>query len=153
VTRWAALALLVGGCSQGEGPAERKPEAAASPSPAATLKATGASLRGEVSGLSGDTSGLTTRVTDFGTVVELPTDTLFAFDKADLSPDAEANLAKAAELIRQAPSGPIAITGHTDAKGDDAYNQTLSERRAGGRRLDEGAGRRPSADLHRPGQG
>ncbi len=127
----AALALLVGGCSQSETPtASEEVAATPKPTPSATLAAVGSSLRGEVSGLSGDTSGLATRVTDLGTVVELPTDTLFAFDKADLSPDAEDNLAKAAELIRQAPPGPIAITGHTDAKGDDAYNQTLSERRA-----------------------
>ena len=128
--RWATLALLAAGCSQEQPPAVREPLAAPSPSPAATLAAVGSSLRGQVSGLRGDTSGLQTRVTEFGTVVELPADTLFAFDKAELSPEAQGNLAKAAELIRQAPPGPIAITGHTDAKGEDAYNQRLSEQRA-----------------------
>jgi outer membrane protein OmpA-like peptidoglycan-associated protein len=127
----AALALLVGACSPGETPPARDEVAATpTPTPSATLAAVGSSLRGEVSGLSGETSRLTTRVTDLGTVVELPTDTLFAFDKAELSPEAQGNLAKAAELIRAAPHGPIAITGHTDAKGEDAYNQRLSEQRA-----------------------
>ena len=63
-------------------------------------------------------------------MVELPADTLFAFDVADLSPGAQANLAKAAELVRGAPPGAVAVTGYTDAKGDAAYNQRLSERRA-----------------------
>ena len=29
------------------------------------------------------------------------------------------------------PGAQISIAGHTDVRGDDAYNQTLSERRAG----------------------
>lgn len=87
-------------------------------------------LTAAVSDLRADTSGLNVRETAFGTVVELPADTLFEFDKADLSPDAATNLAKVAELIRSAPAGPIKIVGHTDAKGDDAYNQRLSEQRA-----------------------
>lgn len=133
--RVAAAALLVGACSQQ--PAEQPvPSPTPSAAPAAARATTsrmggvGSELRGQVSGLHGDTSGLQTRVTDFGTVVELPSDTLFAFDKAELSPEAQGNLAEAAELIRGAPPGPVAITGHTDAKGDDAYNQRLSERRA-----------------------
>lgn len=87
-------------------------------------------LTGRVSGLTGDTSGLNVRQSDLGTVVELPSDTLFAFDSAELGPQAEASLAKAADLIRAAPAGDIAIIGHTDAKGDDAYNRRLSQQRA-----------------------
>lgn len=125
--------LLLGACSK---QASDQPVTAATPHVSgerATVSGTGAigsELRGQVSALHGDTSGLTTRTTAFGTVVELPTDTLFAFDKAELSPQAEANLQQVAELIRRAPPGPIAVTGHTDSKGDDAYNQALSERRA-----------------------
>lgn len=134
MSRWAALALIVAGCSQGETSAPPTPKAttasraAAAPTPVAAP--VGSSLRGQVSALRGEVSGLQTRVTRFGTIVEMPTDTLFAFDKAELSPEASANLEKAAALIRQAPPGPIAITGYTDGKGDKAYNQRLSERRA-----------------------
>jgi outer membrane protein OmpA-like peptidoglycan-associated protein len=62
--------------------------------------------------------------------VELPADVLFDFDKADIRPDAAAALAKLAVIIRANPKGRTRIEGHTDSKGDDAYNQKLSERRA-----------------------
>lgn len=57
-------------------------------------------------------------------------DTLFAFDKATLSPDAEAALKLVGAKIQTYGSHPIFINGHTDAKGDDEYNQQLSLRRA-----------------------
>jgi outer membrane protein OmpA-like peptidoglycan-associated protein len=62
--------------------------------------------------------------------VDLPADVLFDFDKADVRPDAAEALGRLATVIRGYPSGRVAIEGHTDAKGDDAYNQRLSERRA-----------------------
>jgi photosystem I P700 chlorophyll a apoprotein A2 len=62
--------------------------------------------------------------------VDLPADVLFDFDKADIRPDAAAALAKLATIIRAQPNGHTRIEGHTDSKGDDAYNQKLSERRA-----------------------
>jgi outer membrane protein OmpA-like peptidoglycan-associated protein len=56
---------------------------------------------------------------------------LFDFDKADLLPKADETLQKAADFIRdRAKGGAVRIEGHTDAKGNDAYNQKLSERRA-----------------------
>jgi outer membrane protein OmpA-like peptidoglycan-associated protein len=64
------------------------------------------------------------------TVVALASDTLFAFDKAELAPEAVPNLRRTHELIRRSGAGEITVTGHTDAKGDDAYNQELSRRRA-----------------------
>ena len=87
-------------------------------------------LTGRVSALNADVSGLNTRIGDLGLVIDLPADALFAFDKATLTPAAEAELRKAAELIRRSPPGPIRVVGHTDSKGDDAYNQRLSEARA-----------------------
>lgn len=62
--------------------------------------------------------------------VDLPADVLFDFDKADIRSDAAAALGQLATLIRGYPSGRVEIEGHTDSKGDDAYNQRLSERRA-----------------------
>jgi len=62
--------------------------------------------------------------------VELPADVLFDFDKADVRPDAAQALGRLATVIRGYPTGKVAIEGHTDAKGNDAYNQKLSERRA-----------------------
>lgn len=63
--------------------------------------------------------------------VEMAADVLFDFDKADLLPKADETLQKAADFIREkAKGGVVRIEGHTDAKGNDAYNQKLSERRA-----------------------
>jgi outer membrane protein OmpA-like peptidoglycan-associated protein len=90
----------------------------------------GSTLRAQVSDLSGDVSGLNTRVSDMGLVIDLPADTLFDFDKATLTPAAEAELRKVAEIIRTSPPGDVRVIGHTDAKGDDAYNLNLSKARA-----------------------
>jgi outer membrane protein OmpA-like peptidoglycan-associated protein len=68
--------------------------------------------------------------TDLEIHVELPADVLFDFDKADIRPDAARALGQVATIIRAYPNGSAALEGHTDAKGDDAYNQRLSERRA-----------------------
>jgi len=68
--------------------------------------------------------------TDLEVHVELPADVLFDFDKADIRADAATALAKVATIIRAYPNGTAALEGHTDSKGDDAYNQRLSERRA-----------------------
>lgn len=63
--------------------------------------------------------------------VEMAADVLFDFDKADLLPKADETLQKAADFIRErAKGGAVRIEGHTDAKGNDVYNQKLSERRA-----------------------
>src|SRR3546814_18204548 len=87
-------------------------------------------MSAKVSSLTGTVSGLNTRVTDMGTIIDLPADALFEYDKAVLTQAAEVELRKAAEMIRRSPPGAIRVIGHTDSKGDDAYNQTLSEARA-----------------------
>ncbi len=62
--------------------------------------------------------------------IELAADVLFDFDKADLLPRAAVTLEQAAAFIKEKKAGAVRIEGYTDAKGDDAYNQKLSERRA-----------------------
>ena len=62
--------------------------------------------------------------------LELSADVLFNFDSAAIKADAAASLGTAAEMIREEAVGDIRIDGHTDAKGADDYNQTLSEQRA-----------------------
>ena len=57
-------------------------------------------------------------------------DALFEFDKATLTPDAEETLNALVPLLAKAGKHPASIEGHTDAKGSDSYNQTLSEKRA-----------------------
>jgi outer membrane protein OmpA-like peptidoglycan-associated protein len=57
-------------------------------------------------------------------------DTLFDFDKHELTPAAMVTLEKLGPTIKQAATWGVRIEGHTDGKGTDAYNQPLSERRA-----------------------
>ena len=65
------------------------------------------------------------------TTVTVQADVLFAFDKADLTAAARAELAEvAAELRNRRASGSVTVGGHADSRGDDRYNQVLSERRA-----------------------
>ncbi len=75
-------------------------------------------------------SELNARRSDGVIVIDLPADVLFDFDKATIRPDAEPALARAAELLKSYPRAQVSIGGHTDAKGDDAYNEGLSLRRA-----------------------
>ena len=63
--------------------------------------------------------------------VTLASDVTFASDSADLAPGAEAQLQTVAGQLGQHPDGgTLTIVGHTDDIQDDAYNQTLSEKRA-----------------------
>lgn len=68
--------------------------------------------------------------TERGTVVALPGDVTFDFDEATIRDDAQPTLNQLAQLIQARGEGSITIEGHTDSRGDDAYNQRLSERRA-----------------------
>lgn len=70
------------------------------------------------------------RETGLEVVVELPADVLFDFDKAEIRADAAGALGQLATVLRGFPNGTARLEGHTDAKGDAAYNQRLSERRA-----------------------
>ncbi|WP_454934228.1 OmpA family protein [Actinomyces oris] len=63
--------------------------------------------------------------------VTLASDVTFASDSADLASGAEAQLNTVAGQLAQYPDGgTLSIVGHTDDVQDDAYNQTLSEKRA-----------------------
>lgn len=95
-----------------------------------SLSAQGNSLSSQGSNLSAQGSGLSATETGFNIEINLSSDVLFDFDKAELKPEADADLQKAADIIRQKGQGVILITGHTDSKGSDAYNQRLSLARA-----------------------
>ncbi len=55
---------------------------------------------------------------------------LFDVDKADLRPEAQAELTELARILNKYSDTNILIEGHTDSTGSEDYNQTLSERRA-----------------------
>lgn len=54
----------------------------------------------------------------------------FATDKAELTPEAQATLQRAAEYMKQNPSAHMRIEGFTDSRGTESLNMPLSDRRA-----------------------
>jgi outer membrane protein OmpA-like peptidoglycan-associated protein len=94
--------------------------------------ATIAQAKGLVEGLVSHVDSAAQRVTDQGNQVRiaLNTDVLFAFDKAELTPAARAELGRVADRVGAQAKGTVQITGHTDDVGSDGYNLDLSRRRA-----------------------
>ncbi len=94
-------------------------------------------IRGIASGVAGKAEPLQAALRDLGAQVTeqeiriaLAADVLFDFDKASLRPEAKPALDRVAEVLKAYPRASARIEGHTDGKGDAAYNQKLSERRA-----------------------
>jgi len=54
----------------------------------------------------------------------------FDFGKSEIRRDAQIELMKIAEVMKQYPELKLAIRSHTDSRGNDAYNMQLSDRRA-----------------------
>lgn len=81
-----------------------------------------------VQGLLADLKGT---VDEQGLKLVVPGGVLFALNSEDVQESAHGTLAKVAELIDMYKDRKVRIIGHTDALGDAAYNEELSERRAG----------------------
>ena len=72
-----------------------------------------------------------THTGDKDVTVTLASDVTFASNSADLTPAADTQLQTVATQLKQHPDGgTLTIVGHTDDIQDDAYNQTLSDKRA-----------------------
>ena len=54
----------------------------------------------------------------------------FAFDRADISPEAQQILQRQADWLRRYPNVTVTIEGHCDERGTREYNLALGERRA-----------------------
>ncbi|NMZ69976.1 Outer membrane protein OmpA [Pseudomonas peli] len=63
-------------------------------------------------------------------VVRVELDVKFDFDKAQVKPESYGDIKNLADFLTQYPQTTTVVEGHTDSVGSDAYNQTLSERRA-----------------------
>jgi outer membrane protein OmpA-like peptidoglycan-associated protein len=55
---------------------------------------------------------------------------MFDFDSSTLKPGAFSEMDRVAVILNKYPQTTIRVEGHTDSKGSEAYNQTLSEKRA-----------------------
>jgi outer membrane protein OmpA-like peptidoglycan-associated protein len=88
-------------------------------------------LKFAVVDMGGKTQDLQVKETATEIRIDLAADVLFDFDKATIKPEAAAALHNVAEIIKDKGNGnTVRIEGHTDGKGNAAYNQKLSERRA-----------------------
>ncbi len=54
----------------------------------------------------------------------------YEFDRADLTPESTEALDKLVEMMNENPNITIELSAHCDYRGNDAYNQRLSQRRA-----------------------
>jgi outer membrane protein OmpA-like peptidoglycan-associated protein len=90
----------------------------------------GTAVAGKTLDLQGALKDLHAEVTAQQIKVSLAADLLFDFDKADIKPAAEPQLDKVVTVLKGSPGATVSIEGHADGKGAEAYNQTLSEKRA-----------------------
>ena len=63
--------------------------------------------------------------------LNMPGNVTFATDSSDLSPAFFDVLNSVAKVLAEYEKSVVEVAGHTDSTGSDAYNQGLSERRAG----------------------
>jgi outer membrane protein OmpA-like peptidoglycan-associated protein len=65
-----------------------------------------------------------------GTIITLPGNIFFDFNKADVKPALQEQLTEIAKALAAVPDQNLLIEGHTDSDGPSEYNLTLSEQRA-----------------------
>lgn len=94
------------------------------------IKGLGLGVAGKAEAVSAALRDLGAKATETEIRIELSSDVLFDFDRAELRPQAVPHLEKVATILRSYPSSSCAIEGHTDNKGTRQYNQKLSERRS-----------------------
>jgi len=64
-------------------------------------------------------------------LVNFPSSLTFAVDSATIRPEFYSAMDNVSATLNRYPQSYLDIVGHTDSTGSDAYNQALSERRAG----------------------
>ncbi len=79
--------------------------------------------------LRNELTALQAKPTERGMVLTLG-DVLFDTARSDLKPGALPTIERLAAFMRENAAYQLLIEGHTDSRGDDAYNLQLSERRA-----------------------
>jgi outer membrane protein OmpA-like peptidoglycan-associated protein len=94
------------------------------------LKGLSLAVAGKVDPLNAALKDLGARTTGTEIQIQLDSDVLFDFDKADLRPEALPSLQKVVTVMQFYAAYHCTIGGHTDGKGEKQYNQKLSERRA-----------------------
>lgn len=80
--------------------------------------------------LKADLKGATVERVGEGIIITFDSGLLFATDSYSLQSETRNNLTELAKTLNKYDDTNILIEGHTDSSGEDAYNQTLSEKRA-----------------------
>lgn len=88
----------------------------------------------QAAALEDELPGATVERVGEGIQVTFDSGILFDFDSYMLRPEARENLSNLAASLNRYPDSDVLIVGHTDSRGDDAYNQRLSENRSGAAR-------------------
>ncbi len=65
-----------------------------------------------------------------GIIVNFESKVLFGTEKYDLSENSKTTIKDLAVILNKYPDTDLTIQGHTDSRGTEVYNQTLSEKRA-----------------------
>ena len=78
-----------------------------------------------------DLKGATVERVGEGILVTFDSGLLFGFDSYALQTATKSNLSELASTLKKYDDTNILVEGHTDNTGDDNYNQSLSEKRAG----------------------
>lgn len=71
-----------------------------------------------------------TRKTEHGLLLNLQSELLFETNSAVLTPGAVSQLTRIGDILKKYPEDRITIEGHTDSRGTEPYNESLSMRRA-----------------------
>ncbi|WP_240360133.1 OmpA family protein [Pyxidicoccus caerfyrddinensis] len=71
-----------------------------------------------------------TKKTDHGLLLNLQSELLFETNSAVLTRDAVAQLTQIGDILAKYPDDRLTIEGHTDSRGTEPYNESLSLRRA-----------------------
>lgn len=77
-----------------------------------------------------DLEGATVERVGEGIIVTFDSGFIFALDSYDLNVSTKSNLDELADVLNKYDDTDLRIEGHTDSSGEEAYNQTLSEKRA-----------------------
>lgn len=77
-----------------------------------------------------EVDGVNVQRVEEGIAVSFDSGILFDFDSANLRKEGYDNLRKLADIINRDEDTTLMIVGHTDSRGDEDYNVSLSERRA-----------------------
>ena len=71
-----------------------------------------------------------TRLEDGSIHVNMPSEVLFDFDRAEVKYEFRTALDEVARILNQDPRSRVTVVGHTDNTGSAEYNMNLSQRRA-----------------------